>query len=379
MNIHEYQGAELFKQYGIPVPEGELAINLEGAAAFAKKTGFPVVLKAQVLTGGRGKAGGVQKANNEQELKGAFNKIMGMDIKGFKVKKLLIAKALDIAKEIYLGITTDRASGDIVCIASSKGGVDIEDIAHRFPDEIFKLYLNVKKNPSQDEFINFLKPVFDKSEDRVIAAEILSKLFKLFTEKDCTLIEINPFAQDKNGRYVAADAKINFDDNALFRHPDIDKLRDFEMEDADEAFARDCGLSFVKLEGEIGCIVNGAGLAMATMDVIKNMGGKPMNFLDVGGSSNPGKVINAFKIIIKNPGVKAILINIFGGITRCDDVANGIIAAHDQLKINIPIVVRLTGTNEVQAKELLSKKGINTYTSMKEAVEKVVGLERHCI
>jgi len=371
MNIHEYQAAELFKQYNIPVPESALAANLEEAISFAEKTGFPVVLKAQVLTGGRGKAGGIKKANNIQELKDAFDKIMGMDIKGFKVKKLLIVKALEIAKEIYLGITTDNLSGDIVCIASSQGGVDIEDTAQKFPDKIFKLYIGAH-NP---EFTDFLKPVFDKTEDRVIAAQVLSKLLKLFKENDCTLIEINPFVKEKNGTYTAADAKINFDDNALFRHPGISALRDLEMEDADEVLARDCGLSFVKLEGEIGCIVNGAGLAMATMDVIKNLGGKPLNFLDVGGSSNPGKVINAFKIIIKNPGLKAILINIFGGITRCDDVANGLIEAYNQLKIDIPIVVRLTGTNEARAKELLSEKGINTYTSMKEAVEKVVGLQ----
>lgn len=374
MNIHEYQSVDLFRQYNIPVPEGTPVESIEDAVSFSKRIGFPIILKAQVLTGGRGKAGGVKKANNIDELKNLFSQIMGMDIKGFRVKKIFAVKALDIKKEVYLGITLDMAKGDIVCIASRRGGVDIEDTARQFPKEIYKLYLNGKKELPKSELINFLKPVFDGEDDVTFGAEILGSLLKLFISKDCSLIEINPYIQDENTKWVAADAKINFDDNALFRHPEIEKMRDMDMEDPDEITARNAGLSFVKLDGEIGCIVNGAGLAMATMDVIKNLGGKPLNFLDVGGSSNPNKVINALKIILKNINLKAILINIFGGITRCDDIANGIIEAYKQFSIKVPIVVRLTGTNEAVSKDLLSKKGINTYTDMKEAVLKVVGL-----
>lgn len=373
MNIHEYKGVELFKAYGIPVPENKLVTSLERALDTAKLLGFPLVLKAQVLTGGRGKAGGVKRVNNINELQNMFPQVLGMDIKGFKVNKILIVKAIDFVSEVYLGATLDRSRGKIVCIASSAGGVEIEEVAKKSPGKIFKLYIDIKRDLEKNKLKEFLKPIFS-ADDIDCGASVLAKLIKLFIEKDSTLVEINPFVKDKKDEWIAADAKINFDDNALYRHPEIEKLRDLEVEDPDEVFAKKSGLSFVKLDGEIGCIVNGAGLAMATMDVIKNMGGRPLNFLDVGGSSNPNKVINALKIILKNNKVKAILINIFGGITRCDDVANGIIEAYNQIKIDVPIVVRLTGTNEEKARELLSKKGIITYTDMKEAVERVIAL-----
>ena len=297
-------------------------------------------------------------------------------IKDYLVKKVFVVRAIDIKKEFYLGLTIDYAKDDVVLIASTQGGVEIEEVAQKNPQAIKKLYLQGEKEISLAELQPFVNTLFKESFYREGALKICQTLAKLFFEYDCTLVEINPLAIDAQGKMYAADAKINFDDNALFRHEGIQKLRDLEYEDPDELEAKACDLSFVKLEGDVGCIVNGAGLAMATMDIVNLLGGRPANFLDVGGSSNPQKVLNALKIILRNKNVKAVLINIFGGITRCDDIAHGIVEARKQLSFSAPLVVRLTGTNEKEAKAILAENNINTYSTMREAVVKVVELAK---
>lgn len=374
MNIHEYQSIELFRQAGIPVAGGEVALTAEEARSIAAKVGYPVVLKAQVLTGGRGKAGGVKVVHSDAELIPTFEQIQKLEIKGYKVERILVVHALAIKKEFYCAVTIDNIRGDVVLIASTAGGVDIEQTAKENPQAIQKYYLEGKKEIDPVRWPAFIQSLFPNPSDQANATDILQKLINVFFTYDCSLAEINPLVIDGGGKWYAADAKVNFDDNALYRHADIAALRDMKYEVAEELEAKEAGLSFVKLEGNVGCIVNGAGLAMATMDIIKILGGQPDNFLDVGGSSNPQKVLSALKIILRNKNVKAILINIFGGITRCDDIAKGIIEATKQLDLWVPFVVRLTGTNEEEAKKLLAAEGINTYSTMREAVLKVVAL-----
>ena len=376
MKIHEYQATILFKEAGIPVAEGRVAVTQEEALKTAQDMGYPVVLKSQVLVGGRGKAGGVKVVRNQDELKDNFSRLKQLIIKGYPVEKILVVKAIDIKKEFYTAITVDAAKGDVVLIASSQGGVDIEETAKTNPDAIKKYYLQGAKvlDPSRSEA--FINSVFDAPAHRQQAKKIFQNLADLFFKHDCSLAEINPLVVTGEGNLCAADAKINFDDNALMRHEELVKLRDLAYEDPDELEAKESDLSFVKLDGNVGCIVNGAGLAMATMDIVKLSGGRPANFLDVGGSSNPQKVLNALKIILRNKEVNAILINIFGGITRCDDIASGIIEAQLKLDISVPLVVRLTGTNEKEAKAMLAKEGINTFSTMREAVNKVVALAK---
>ncbi|OGX27530.1 MAG: succinate--CoA ligase subunit beta [Omnitrophica WOR_2 bacterium RIFCSPHIGHO2_01_FULL_48_9] len=376
MKIHEYQAAELFKKFGIPVLSGEVATTLNEAQSIAEKIGFPVVLKSQVLVGGRGKAGGIKVVKTAAELSKAFPQLKALNIKGYPVERIFVVQAIAIKKEFYVAITIDPAKNDIVLIASSAGGVDIEETAKQNSQAIHKLYLNANRVIDQARLTLFVKAIFPDAPSQKAGAEIFQNLLKLFCELDCSLAEINPLAIDDRGNMVAADAKINFDDNALFRHEDIQKLQDVKFEDADEMEAKQAGLSFVKLDGNVGCVVNGAGLAMATLDVVKLLGGDPANFLDVGGSSSPQKVLTALKIILKNKKTKSILVNIFGGITRCDDIANGILEARKQLEMRIPMVVRLTGTNEELAKEILAKAKISTCSSMREAVEQVVALAR---
>jgi succinyl-CoA synthetase beta subunit len=372
MKIHEYQSIELFRKAGIPVAGGEVATDAEQAFAIAQRIGYPVVLKAQVLVGGRGKAGGVKVVSNPDQLKSTFTTIKNLNIKGYDVDRILVVKALDIKKEFYSAITIDNVRGDVVIIASKAGGIDIEQVAKERPDEILKFYLEGNKTIDASRWSSFITKLFDDPGHQQVGTKIFESLVKLFFEFDCSLAEINPLVIDGTGKLIAADAKVIFDDNALFRHTDIQGLLDTKYEDADEMEAKAFGLSFVKLEGNVGCIVNGAGLAMGTMDAVNFLGGKPANFLDVGGSSNPQKVLNALKLILRNKDVKVILINIFGGITRCDDIANGILEARKQLDIPVKLVVRLTGTNEEQAKAILTGAGIKTFGTMREAVQQAV-------
>jgi len=376
MKIHEYLARNLFAQYGIPVAEGEVAQTSQEALLIARKVGFPVVLKAQVLVGGRGKAGGVKVVSDEAQLISEFDRIKNLTIKGYSVERLLVARAIDIKKEYYLAVTIDNIKGDVVVIVSAEGGVEIEETAKTDPGKIIKFYMNGFKFLDEARWAPVAAQVFSDVRLQKSATCILQKLLKLFFEKDCSLAEINPFVINSEGNLMAADAKVIFDDNALERHPELIALRDMKYEDADELEAKEKGLSFVKLEGNVGCIVNGAGLAMGTMDAVNLLGGKPANFLDVGGSSNPAKVLNALKIILRNNEIKVILINIFGGITRCDDIANGILTALNQIRIPVPLVIRLTGTNEKEAKALLTSAGLTTYTSMREAVTEAVKLSK---
>ena len=374
MKIHEYQAIELFRKAGIPVADGDVAADPGAGLAIAQRLGLPVVLKSQVLVGGRGKAGGIKVVKTEPEFLSQFERIRQLKIKGYSVEKIFIVPAIDIRQEFYAAVTIDNIKSDVVLIASAAGGVDIEETAKTNPDAIHKFYLQGQKELDPARWPSFIKAVFPDRRDAEEAALFFKKLVDVFFQHDCSLAEINPLVKDGRGRWIAADAKVNFDDNALYRHPDIEALRDMSYEDPDELEAKSFQLSFVKMEGNVGCIVNGAGLAMATMDVIKLLGGEPANFLDVGGSSNPAKVLNALRIILKNRDVKAILINIFGGITRCDDIASGIIAAKKELNIPVPLVVRLTGTNEEIAKEMLARENIATHSTMRAAVQEAVGL-----
>ncbi len=376
MKIHEYLAIDLFRKFGIPVAGGRIAENVSEAVAIAQEIGYPVVLKAQVLVGGRGKAGGVKLAKNKEELTAHFNQIKNLVIKGYSVDKILIVRALDIKKEFYSAVTIDQVKNDVVLIASAEGGVDIEETAKSHPEKIHKYYFHGHNEIDLKRWPPFIKAVFPDPTLQEPATKIFQKLSNLFFEYDCSLAEINPLVIDHKGELYAADAKINFDDNALYRHTDIQFLRDMKYEDPDEVEAKQNDLSFVKMEGNVGCIVNGAGLAMATLDIIKLLGGEPANFLDVGGSSNPKKVLNALRIILQNKKVKSILINIFGGITRCDDIAMGILQARKELDIPVPLVVRLTGTNEKEAKKILAENNINTFSTMREAVQKVVELAK---
>ena len=376
MKIHEYQARDLFSQYAIPIAEGGVAQTPQEAVAVAKKTGFPVVIKAQVLVGGRGKAGGVKVVADELSLISEFNRIKALTIKGYSVERILVARGIDIRKEYYVAVTIDNVKGDVVIIASAEGGVEIEETAKTNPEKILKFYLQGEKTLDERRWALVTAQLFSDTRLQKSSTSIIGKLVKLFFEKDCSLAEINPFVINGEGNLIAADAKVIIDDNGLFRQGDLNQWHDLKYDDPDELEAKDKGLSFVKLEGNVGCIVNGAGLAMGTMDAVNLLGGKPANFLDVGGSSNPEKVLNALRIILRNPDIKVILINIFGGITRCDDIASGILAALQQIKMKVPLVIRLTGTNEEVAKDMLTKAGLTTFSSMRQAVTEAVKLTK---
>jgi succinyl-CoA synthetase beta subunit len=374
MKIHEYQAKEIFAKYGMPLPAGEVATTADEAKEIAARIGKPVMVKAQVHVGGRGKAGGIKKADDPDEAFEKASQILGMDIKGLTVKKVLVTECKDIATEAYLGVIVDRRTKKPVIMVSAAGGIDIEEVARETPEKIRKLEVDpiLGLQPFQARNLAYLL-----YEDRKIAnltCPVLLKLYRAFVENDCSLAEINPFVTTPEGEVWAVDAKINLDDSGLARHPEIEKMRDLDAEEPAEIEARQKDLSFVKLDGNIGCIVNGAGLAMATMDLVKKYGAEPANFLDIGGSSNPEKVVNAMSIILRDPNVRAILFNIFGGITRCDDVANGIVHAVNQLKPKVPIVVRLTGTNEEKAREILRQVNLSSTTSMEEVVKKAIEL-----
>ena len=374
MNIHEYQAKDVLRKYGIPIPPGEVASTAQEAEAIARKFGSTVVVKAQVHAGGRGKAGGVKLAKTPEEAKSVAAQILKLTIKGLPVKKVLITPAADIASEAYVGIIVDRASKRAVFMASPAGGIDIEEVAATTPDKILRHAVDPRYGLQLYEAMQLAFFLYSDMKQVRAAAKILLQLYKAFVENGGSLAEINPLVTTPAGEIVALDAKMVIDDNELDRRPDIAALRDESSEDPSEVDARKASLTFIKLEGNVGCIVNGAGLAMATMDLVKYYGGEPANFLDIGGSSNPEKVVAALRIITSDPNVKAILFNIFGGITRTDDVANGIVTAIKQNPLNVPLVIRLTGTNEEIAVKILKDNGLSAMTDMDEAVKKAVAL-----
>jgi succinyl-CoA synthetase beta subunit len=376
MNIHEYQAKEILRAHGIPVPPGEIATTPQEAEKIAARYGGPVVVKAQVHAGGRGKAGGVKLAANPAEAKERAAAILGMQIKGLTVEKVLVTPAEEIASEAYVGVVMDRASQADVFMVSSEGGVDIEEVAATNPDAIRKLRVDPRYGLLPHQAMSLAWDLYDDVKLVRQAASIIEKLYAAYRAAGATLAEINPLITTPEGEVKAIDAKMNIDDNVLFRVPEIAGMRDTSDEPAAEIKARDAGLSYIKLDGDVGCVVNGAGLAMATMDMVKHYGGEPANFLDIGGSSNPDKVVTALEIITADPRVKSILFNIFGGITRCDDVANGIVEATGRIDIDLPIAIRLTGTNEKEAVEILKQAGFTAMTDMEEVVKAAVSLSR---
>ncbi len=374
MNIHEYQAKEIFRKYGIPIPPGEVAATPEEAEAAARKFGTTVVVKAQVHAGGRGKAGGVKLARTPAEAKSIAAQILKLTIKGLPVQKVLVTPAADIASEAYIGIIIDRASKRPVFMASPAGGIDIEEVAAKTPEKILRHPVDPRYGLQPFEAMQLAFFLYSDINQVRRAAKILLQLYQAFSENGGSLAEINPLVTTPTGDVVALDAKMVIDDNELDRRRDIAALRDESAEDPSELEARKANLTFIKLDGNVGCVVNGAGLAMATMDLVKYYGGEPANFLDIGGSSNPEKVVSALRIITSDPNVKAILFNIFGGITRTDDVANGIVTAIKQSPLKVPLVIRLTGTNEEIAVQILEKNGLSAMTDMDEAVRKAVAL-----
>jgi len=374
VNIHEYQAKELLRAEGVPIPPGEVATTPDQAETIAKKMGGMVVVKAQVHAGGRGKAGGVKLAKNPAEAKETASRILGMQIKGLTVQQVLVTAAADIASEAYVGIILDRATKKPVFMVSPAGGIDIEEVAATTPEKILKLPIDTRYGllPYQANELGFF--LFDDVKKVRAASKIMMALYQAFMKNGASLAEINPLVVTPAGDVVALDAKMVIDDNELDRHPELEALRDETAEAPSEVDARNSHLTFIKLDGNVGCVVNGAGLAMATMDLVKYYGGEPANFLDIGGSSNPEKVVAALRIITGDPSVKVILFNIFGGITRTDDVANGIVTATKANPLKIPIVIRLTGTNEEIAMKILQENGFSASSDMDEAVKKAVDL-----
>lgn len=374
MNIHEYQAKEIFRKQGIPIPPGEVATTAAEAEAIARKFGGTVVVKAQVHAGGRGKAGGVKLAKTPEEARDVADKILKLTIKDLPVQKVLVTPAADIATEAYVGVIVDRASKKPVFMVSPAGGIDIEEVAAKTPDKIMRHAVDPRYGLQPYEAMEMGFFLYNDVKQARAAAKIMLELYQAFMKSGASLAEINPLVTTPAGDVVALDAKMVVDDNELDRLGDVAALRDESSEAASEVDARKANLTFIKLDGNVGCVVNGAGLAMATMDLVKYYGGEPANFLDIGGSSNPEKVVNALRIITGDPNVKAILFNIFGGITRTDDVANGIVTATKQNPLKVPIVIRLTGTNEEIAVKILQENGFSAMTDMDEAVKKAVSL-----
>jgi succinyl-CoA synthetase beta subunit len=382
MKIHEYQGKEILRQFNVPVPNGIPAFSVEEAVAAAEKLGGPVwVVKAQIHAGGRGKGGGVKVAKSLEEVKTYATNILGMQLKthqtgpeGQLVRRLLIEDGADIQKEYYVGLLTDRATQSVVVMASSEGGMDIEEVAAHTPEKIIKVFVNPLHGMTDEQTDLLAKGIGVPVQSQPKAKEVLVNLYKAYMATDASLAEINPLILEGNGNIKALDAKFNFDPNALFRHPEIVAYRDEAEEDPAEIEASKFDLAYISLDGNIGCLVNGAGLAMATMDTIKLFGGEPANFLDVGGGATAEKVTEAFKIMLKNVKVKAILVNIFGGIMRCDVIADGVITACKAVNLSVPLVVRMKGTNEEIGKKMLAESGlpIISANTMAEAAEKVV-------
>jgi len=382
MKIHEYQGKEILRQFNVPVPNGIPAFSVDEAIEAAKKLGGPVwVVKAQIHAGGRGKGGGVKVAKSMDEVKQYASAILGMQLKthqtgpeGQKVRRLLVEDGADIKKEYYLGILTDRATQKVVVMASSEGGMDIEEVAAKTPEKIIKVFVDPLTGLSDAQCDQLSKGIGVPDGSQAQAREVLKNLYKTYWDTDASLVEINPLILEGNGKIKALDAKFNFDSNALYRHPEIVAYRDVDEEDAAEIEASKFDLAYISLDGNIGCLVNGAGLAMATMDTIKLFGGQPANFLDVGGGATAEKVTEAFKIMLKNKSVKAILVNIFGGIMRCDVIADGVVTACKAVNLSVPLVVRMKGTNEELGKKILADSGLPIISadSMAEAATNVV-------
>lgn len=382
MNIHEYQAKELLSKYGVRVPIGKVAFTAEEAKQIANDLNAEkLVVKAQIHAGGRGKAGGVKVTGSVEEAEIIASEMLGMKLvthqtgpEGKIVGKVLVEEASDIAKEFYLGMVIDRTSEQVVIMASPEGGTEIEEVAKKTPEKILKVHIDpsVGIQPFQCRKIAYFLGLEGKAVNKAVS--FIISLYNLFTEKDCSLAEINPLVLTGDGEVLALDGKLNFDDNALFRRPDIQKLQDRTEEDELELEAKEVGISFVNLDGNIGCLVNGAGLAMATMDIIKFHGGEPANFLDVGGGATAEQVTKAFKMILSDENVKAIFVNIFGGIMKCDTIAEGIITAANEIGIQVPLIVRLEGTNVELGRKLLSESGldIQTGTDMKDAASKAV-------
>lgn len=374
MDIHEYQAKELFREAGIPVPAGEVATTPDEAERIARSLGGTVVVKAQVHAGGRGKAGGVKLAKGPEEAREHASNILGMQIKGLTVERVLVTVAEEIASEAYVGVLIDRKSHAPVFMVSPEGGIDIEEVAATHPEAILRLRVDPRYGLLSHQAYRLADFLYSDPALAKQGTRIISQLYRAFTHNACSMAEVNPLIVTADGSVKAIDAKVSIDESGLRGLPRLEALRDLSAEPPSETKARDAGLSFVKLEGNVGCCVNGAGLAMATMDLVKYYGGEPANFLDIGGSSDPDKVVSALEIIASDPNVKSILFNIFGGITRCDDVAKGIVTATERIRIDPPIVIRLTGTNEAEALEILRKAGFPAYTSMDEVVEKAVQL-----
>ncbi|ABR88725.1 Succinyl-CoA ligase [ADP-forming] subunit beta [compost metagenome] len=382
MNIHEYQGKEILRKYGVTTPKGFPCFSVDEAVQAAEKLGGKVwVVKAQIHAGGRGKGGGVKVAKSLDEVRKYANDILGMTLvthqtgpEGRLVKRLLIEEGADIKKELYVGMVVDRGSQRVALMASSEGGMDIEHVAEHTPEKIHKVFIDPVKGLLDSEADDIARKIGVPEGSIGQARAFMQGLYKAFDETDASLAEINPLIVTGDDRIVALDAKFNFDSNAMYRHPEIQEMRDLDEEDPAEIEASKFDLTYISLDGNIGCLVNGAGLAMATMDVIKLYGGSPANFLDVGGGATTEKVTEAFKIMLKNPDIKAILVNIFGGIMKCDVIAQGVIAAAKQVDLTVPLVVRMAGTNEELGKKILAESGlpIITANNMAEAAEKVV-------
>ena len=382
MKIHEYQGKEILRNFGVPVPRGIPAFTVQEAVEAAQKLGGPVwVVKAQIHAGGRGKGGGVKLARSVDEVRKLAGEILGMQLKthqtgpeGQKVRRLLIEDGADIKKEYYVSAVTDRASQKVAFMASSEGGMDIEEVAHATPEKIIKVFADPIAGLTDDQARELANGIGVPAGSTAHAVDVFKKLYKIYMETDASLVEINPLILEGDGNIKALDAKFNFDPNALFRHPEIVALRDLDEEDPAEVEASKFDLAYISLDGNIGCLVNGAGLAMATMDTIKLFGAAPANFLDVGGGATPEKVTEAFKIMLKNKKVKAILVNIFGGIMKCDTNAIGVITACKAVNLSVPLVVRMKGTNEELGKKMLAESGLPIISAdtMAEAAQKVV-------
>jgi succinyl-CoA synthetase beta subunit len=382
MKIHEYQGKEILRNFGVPVPRGIAAFTVQEAVEAAQKLGGPVwVVKAQIHAGGRGKGGGVKVAKSVDDVKRLAGEILGMQLKthqtgpeGQKVRRLYIEDGADIQQEYYLSLVTDRSTQNVAFIASSEGGMDIEQVAHDTPEKITKLFVDPLVGLTQAQGEELARGIGMPADSVAQFVDICQKLYKCYMETDASLLEINPLNRDSKGKVIALDSKFNFDSNALFRHPEIVALRDLDEEDAAEIEASKFDLAYISLDGNIGCLVNGAGLAMATMDTIKLFGAEPANFLDVGGGATPEKVTEAFKIMLKNRKVEAILVNIFGGIMKCDTIATGVITACKAVNLQVPLVVRMKGTNEELGKKMLAESGLPIISAdtMAEAAQKVV-------
>lgn len=372
MKLHEYQSKNLFAEYGVPIPDGKVAATPAEARQIAEELGGSVVVKSQVLVGGRGKAGGIKLAKSPEEAETLAEEILGLEIKGLPVRKVLIDEAADIQSEIYLGITNDRAAKKPVFMASAAGGVDIEEVAASTPEKIIKIHIDPLLGLQNFQVLNLAVGIELPRELWGQFNKVAHGLWQAYKSSDATLAEINPLIITGDEKLIAVDGKMIIDDNALFRHPDLESERDLDVEAESETAAKEYDLTYIKLDGEIGCMVNGAGLAMATMDIIKFYGGSPANFLDIGGGADETKVAAALRIILQDPNVKAVLFNIFGGITRGDLVAKGILAALEEVKPDIPMVIRLVGTNAEEGRALLADADMATAETLAEAAQMAV-------